>query len=61
MHFASRDGTRLFEFFDGNVSSCYYSMLDVGFHLTNALVGAIEGRPLAGLQRLDRVSLIAGK
>lgn len=56
--FVSRCGTSFFDYYEPAVSSCYYPLLDAGRALAGALVRAIEGTPVAALQRLERACFV---
>jgi hypothetical protein len=48
----------MFDYFEPPVSSCYYSLLDVGEYLAGALVKAVQGVPTAGIQTVERVTFV---
>lgn len=54
LQYVSRDGTNMFDYFEPPVSSCYYSLLDVGEYLAGALVKAVQGVPTVGIQTVER-------
>ncbi len=56
--FVSRDGTRIFDYFEPPVSSSFFPLLDAGEALARALVQAVEGADVASLQSVQRTELI---
>jgi LacI family transcriptional regulator len=58
LHFVSRDGTNIFDYFEPAVSSCYYPLLDVGEMLARNLVAAVEGAGVETLQTVERTTFI---
>jgi LacI family transcriptional regulator len=56
--FVSRDGTRLFDFFEPGVSSCYYPQIEAGRILSSMLIEAIAGAPFESLQRIVRSEFV---
>jgi LacI family transcriptional regulator len=58
LHFVSRDGTNIFDYFEPAVSSCYYPLLDVGEMLARNLVAAVEGAGIETLQTVERTTFI---
>ena len=58
LHFVSRDGTNIFDYFEPPVSSCYYPLLDVGEMLARNLVAAVEGAGIETLQTVERTTFI---
>jgi len=58
LHFVSRDGTNIFDYFEPAVSSCYYPLLDVGERLAQHLVKAVEGAGVETLQTVERATFI---
>jgi LacI family transcriptional regulator len=58
LHFVSRDGTNIFDYFEPPISSCYYPLLDVGEMLARNLVAAVEGAGVETLQTVERTTFI---
>lgn len=55
----STDGTRFFDYFQPNISSCYYPIRETGKQLTEMLISAIEGTPVRNLQYIAKSEFIS--